>query len=344
MQRMMLGFATLGAVALAAGAGHAGGLDRSNQPVTALFGVGTVVELSYSNVNGTVEGLFAGFLPSGDVAPTYSQMSLTFKTDLNDRVALALILDQPFGAEVEYTTLGYPLAGTEAHVESFGVTLLGKYQISDAFSVHGGLRSISVNGDVTFAIPYTSTYSNDSDLSYVVGVAFERPDIALRVALTYATATSYMLDGSAGDVAVELPQSVNLEFQTGIAPDTLLFGNIRWADWSETTITDTLVGELLSYDTDVITYSIGVGRKFSERWSGAVTVGYEAPDNVPVSNLTPKDGYLSVGLGGTYTDGNMKISGGVSYIMIGDATTETIGAEFTDNTAIGVGVKVAFTF
>jgi len=49
-----------------------------------------------------------------------------------------------------------------------------------------------------------------------------------------------------------------------------------------------------------------------------------------------------VGLGGTYTSGNMKVTGGLQYIMIGDATT-TIGAQFDDNTALAFGLKLGFT-
>ena len=345
MQRNIMGFASLGAMVLASGAAQAGGLDRSGQSIAALFGEGTVAELSFSGVDPAVEGVFLGLLPSGDVAPAYTRLALSFKTDLNDKISAALIMDQPFGAEVEYTTAGYPLAGTAAHVLSSGITLLGNYQISDAVSVHAGLRSITLNGDFTAVLPapYTSTYGSASDISYVVGAAFEKPEIALRVALTYATATSFALDGSAGDVTTDMPQSVNLEFQSGIAANTLVFGSIRWADWTETEIIDSLAGSLLSYDEDVITYSIGVGRKFSDAWSGALTLGYEAAQGGLASNLTPTDGYLSLGLGGTYTRGNMKISGGVTYIMLGDATTDDLGAEFTDNTALGAGVKVAFT-
>jgi len=31
---------------------------------------------------------------------------------------------------------------------------------------------------------------------------------------------------------IKTPQSVNLEFQTGIAKVTLLFGSVRWVDWT----------------------------------------------------------------------------------------------------------------
>jgi len=50
-------------------------------------------------------------------------------------------------------------------------------------------------------------------------------------------------------------------------------------------------------------------------------------------------------LGGTYTmDNGIELTGGVRYIMAGDAITELLGAEFTDNSAVAVGLKVAYNY
>lgn len=40
----------------------------------------------------------------------------------------------------------------------------------------------------------------------------------------------------------------------------------------------------------------------------------------------------------------MKISGGVRYVKIGDATALGGASEFAGNSAVGVGVKVGWTF
>ena len=68
-------------------------------------------------------------------------------------------------------------------------------------------------------------------------------------------------------------------------------------------------------------------------------------------HLAPTDGFLSLGVGGSYTQGNMKISGGVRYVKIGDAdalesppNSGIANAAFRDNSAVGVGVKVGWTF
>jgi long-chain fatty acid transport protein len=334
-------------------AAHAGGIDRSGQSITPLFEAGNYAELSFGSVNPTVKGVFthplAGALPSGDVAPSYTLLGLALKLDLNDRLSLGLIIDAPFGADVNYATAGYPLVTTNATVDTTALSFIGRYKLNDAFSVHAGVRSITASGVFDPAGPYASTYSAGTDTGYLVGVAYEKPEIALRVALTYASATDFALDGTVGDLTATMPQSVNLDVQSGIAANTLLFGSVRWADWSSATIDDTLAGNLVDYTNDTVTYSLGVGRKFSDSFSGAVTLGYEAGDGLPASNLSPTDGFFSIGLGGTYTKGNMKISGGVRYVQIGDTVTEASGAfpggsVFKDNTAVGLGLKVAFTF
>ncbi len=222
------------------------------------------------------------------------------------------------------------------------------------------MRSQSLAGDIliTFPVAYTLTMESSGDIGYLVGAAYEIPDIALRVAVTYNSAIETTLTGTetitgALPLEVTLPQSVNLDFQTGIAADTLLFGSVRWA---ESTAFDMMPpffassnggDSLLDYDNDVFTYTIGVGRKFSDAFSGSIALSYEAATATPAapsSNLSPTDGYLSVQVGGKYTMGNMNISGGVRIVKVGDAVTSGIGSTFADNTAVGVGMKVGYSF
>ena len=304
------------------------------------------------SVTGTVG---AGTVSSVSVAPAYGVAGLAYKADLDDKVSLAVIIDQPFGAAVDYSNVdpGYPLGenpisdATSANVDSVSVTVVGRYKFSENLSVHFGPRYLTASGDYTRSAPtqYTSTYESGSGAGYVAGVAYERPEIALRVALTYSSAIDLELDGSVGDLDVRMPESLNLDFQSGVAADTLVFGSVRWAKWSNADITDLLDGNLISYDEDTVSYTLGVGRKFSDSFSGALSIGYEAAQGGDVSNLSPTDGNKSIGLGGTYTmDNGIELTGGVRYIMAGDAITELLGAEFTDNSAVAVGLKVAYNY
>jgi long-subunit fatty acid transport protein len=277
------------------------------------------------------------------------------KSDLSDKLSVGLLMDEPYGAHVSYETAGYPLSTANAKVNSTSITLMGRYKLTDAISAHAGLRSVSADGvydpsptrDINNNIvDYASTYSKDSDMGYLVGVAYEKPEIALRVALTYASETEFALDGTAGDLTARMPKSVNLDFQSGVAANTLVFGSVRWVDWTSAHLTDSIpqVGTIVDYSKDVLTYSLGVGRKFTDSFSGALTLGYEKGTGELASNLSPTDGYLSVGLGGTYTKDNMKVTAGVRYVDLGDATTETIGSTFSGNSALALGLKVSFSF
>jgi len=325
---------TAAALLLTTTAATAGGLDRSGQGIGILFEEGRVAELSYGMVMPTVSGSVAGgAVGSGNVAPNYNSVSLGFKTDIDDKVSVAVIFDQPFGADVDYndTDPGYPLAGTMAQVKSSAITIVGQYNVNDNISVHFGPRYLSAEGSVviTAPTPYASDYSSGSGTGFIAGAAYERSDIAMRVALTYSSAIALELDGTVGDLSAEMPASVNLDFQTGIAADTLLFGSVRWAEWSAARIDDSLAGPLVSYDEDTVSYTLGVGRRFTDTLSGALTLGYEAEQGGAASNLAPTDGNFSVGLGATYDMGNgLEVTGGVRYVKLGDATTETLGAEF----------------
>jgi hypothetical protein len=97
-----------------------------------------------------------------------------------------------------------------------------------------------------------------------------------------------------------------------------------------------------------------VGRKFTDRISAAASVIYESqssddfdpldPDS-GVSNLSPTDGQIGLEVGGTYVVGNgLELTGGVRYTRLGDATTRTFGAEFEDNSAVSLGLRVGYRF
>lgn len=358
MKRILTTAAALSAMA-GATAAFAGGVERSSQSVAILFEKGRYAELSFGHFDPTISGTLG--VSSGDMASSYNSWSLGYKMDIGERMNLALILDQPIGANVAYPTgTGYPfIAGSTAKLTSSAVTALLRYKFESNVSVYGGLRYETVHGEVSLpgVGAYTLDTNHDSELGYVVGIAWEKPEIAARVALTYNSAITHSLESvetgfapgtTAAGFDTEVPQSVNLEFQTGIAKDTLLFGSIRWVEWSAFTIDPPRYAPttpLVSYASDRITYNLGVGRRFNENWSGAVTVGYEKSDGELTGNLGPTDGFASIGLAATYTMDNMKITGGVRYVDIGDATANLgPGASFTGNSGVGIGIRVGYTF
>ncbi len=322
----------------------AGGLDRSGQSIGAIFEDGDYAELSFGSVSPNVSSAALG---GANMAPSYTQFGLGYRKQINDSIAFALIFDQPFGADVAY--VGLPIAGI---VDSASVTALGQYQVNENVSVHAGLRYLETSGELTLGA-FSNTYEPGTGTGYVFGAAYERPDIALRVALTYSSAIDIEHDGIdlPTTLSAAFPQSVNLDFQTGVAADTLVFGSIRWAEWSQASLTDSSpVGQFYAPDNDAFTYNIGVGRRFSETFSGSVSIGYEQAQGGLASAFAPSDGNISLQLGGAYTmDNGVEISGGVRYIRVGDATADFTAFNagtptFADNSAIGIGLKVGYTY
>jgi long-subunit fatty acid transport protein len=270
-----------------------------------------------------------------------------------------VIVDQPFGANIEYTAGAFaatpigPYPGGFADVTSKAMTFVGRYKYNDNFSVHAGARAQSLTGTIASADGILNA-SSDYAWGALVGAAYERPDIAMRVALTYNSAIKNKLSGMHNFATPvsgshKSPESLNLEFQTGIATDTLLFGSVRHAKWGGRSLETTPVGggttiNWVNFRDDSTSYTLGVGRKINDKLSLAVTLGYEGagtrPGNTP---LAPTNGYKSIGLGASYnvTD-SLKVSGGLQYVKLGDQSVGPVS--FTDNEAIGFGIKLAYSF
>lgn len=332
----------------------AGGIDRSGQGIGIIFEEGDYAELSFGVVTPSVSGTVAGgMFSSGTITPTYTQLGFGYKTQINDQMSMALIFDQPYGANVDYPAdaAPYPLAGSNAEVKSVGLTALGRYEFNPNWSVHAGVRYLSSHGEVTLTAPapYASTYSSGSGIGYVIGGAYERDDIAMRIALTYSSGIDLELDGSVGGntLKANLPESVNLDFQTGIAADTLLFGSVRYVAWDGFAMDDSnLPTPLVEYTNDSYTYNIGVGRRINDQLAASFSIGYEAPTGDPTGQLGPTDGFISYQIGASYTmDNGIEVSGGVRYVDVGDATSDApVNGDFSGNSAIGVGLKIGMSF
>jgi long-chain fatty acid transport protein len=361
---------TVSAVAITATGAYAGGIDRSGQGVGLLFEPGRVVELSFGTVNPSVDGTDIAGAATGNVAGNYTQASVSFKYDVNDKLSFGLTIDQPFGANIEYDAASPVLGGTIANASSEAITGLMRYKINDNFSVHGGVRAQRASATITLSglaygglNGYRVDLGSDTAPGYIVGAAYERTDIAMRIALTYNSAIKHEFDtqetlngapiAAPGVTEVKTPQSVNLDFQSGIAPGTLLFGQIRWADWSnfqvEPAAFSALAGGGLIDLDDTITYTLGIGRRFNDNWAGSVSIQYEKEGDDLVSPLAPTNGRIGVSLAAIYTMDNMKITGGINYTKVGDAqpetgTPDTARANMEDNSSLGVGIKIAYTF
>ena len=348
-------------LSLVAGAAMAGGIDRSGQWITPIFESGTVVTFSV----GTVDPNVSGTLGTNDATTRFNPVSFSIKKDLTDKVDVAVIVDQPFGANIEYTTGPFappggigPFAGGYADVSSKAMTFVGRYKFNNNFSVHAGARAQSMTGTIASGNGILNA-SGDYAWGGLIGAAYERPEIAMRIALTYSTSISNKLDGTTNfatpvTASHQTPESLNLEFQTGIAKDTLLFGSVRHVKWKGSSLDSTPVGggaptNWVNFRDDTTSLTLGVGRKINDKLSLAMTLGYEAAGTRPgTTALSPTTGYKSIGLGASYNvNESLKITGGVQYIKLGDQSVPTQpgvpNVNFSGD-AVAFGVKVAYSF
>lgn len=373
----------------------AAGYDRSGQSIAAFLQPGNYFEAGIFVVDASVSGqstpLAAG-LPSqstGDIANDYYFPAAALKLQLTDNFSFGLLYDQPFGADVEYNTpnLNFTDAtgGTSEEVTTENLTFLFGFQPNQNWNFYAGpviqtaegefsLRGLVSGGPDAFG-SYDATMKKDTELGWIAGLAYQIPENALKASLTYRSEVKHELQATEtvaygatnlaslpgftpGKTSVTTPQSVNLDFQTGVSvmADTVAFANVRWVNWEDVSIRPNYFGQaadagglvganLRDYSDDQISATLGVGRKFNEKWAGNVSVGWDSGAGDPKTT----EGYWTVGLGLQFSPAtNYFIAGGVNYFMLGDATAKTAAVNnvgtFEDNDAWGYGLKMGYRF
>ena len=365
MKRTLINVAILSTI-LGTGMAQAGGFDRSGQDTSIILKEGNLLEITSVSVSPKVTGTYSGSTTTGSVAPNYSFTNIAFRANISDDMSLAVIQDEPFGAQVNWTGGGYD--GVKADIKSSATTALVSYDFADNITIYGGLKSQSLSASASNPVVggYSISSNTNSSVGYVFGGAIEKPEIAMRVALTYHSKIGHDLSvvessdygtQPSADIKVDTPEAFNFDFQTGVAENTLLFGNIRYVKWTQLlikpehykTLTAAYGGlALKDFKQNTTSYTLGLGRKFSDQWSGAVTYGTEAALDGTGSALGPTDGYSKMGVGVTYTGDNATITLGAQQVNLGDAqitgTTAATTALMSKNTMLVTALKVGYKF
>ena len=265
------------------------------------------------------------------------------------------------------------------------VALRGK-----AYSVLSGYHPTAGALPASALAGYDAKIDEDGAVGWLAGFAYQIPEIALKASVTYrseidhdininesiptlATLSSGLVTSpyTEGSTTITTPQSVNLDFQTGIMANTVAFANLRWVNWKDFAIRPNKFGQaadllgknpavnqpngfdLVAYTDDQISAAVGVGRKLNEQWAGNVSVGWDSGAGNPVSTLGPTEGYWNVGLGVQFSPApNYFIAGGVKYFVLGDAEAQSAAkfgtggydATFEDNDAWAYGLKIGYKF
>ena len=368
----------------------AAAMDRSGQSVSAFLQPGNYAEAGLMVLDPNVSGKDKNGVNTGDMASSYHSASAALKIQATDNISVGLLFDQPFGAKAQYGLDSKNFSngdGTSAEVTTENLTLLVGFQPNANWNFYAGpvwqqakgevhLRSTGTSGTngaySTFGYgKYNANMKNDDAWGWAVGAAYQIPEIALKASLTYRSEIKHELNTNENTIAniatggingiteVTTPQSVNLDFQTGIMADTVAFANVRWVNWDGFSITPPYFKQqtaaqlpnatLVEYNKDQWTINAGVGRKFAEKWAGNVSVGWDSGAGDPVTTLGPTKGYWSLGIGAQFSPAeNYFVQGGVKYFWLGDAdaltATSKYEGSFKDNHAIGYGLKFGYKF
>lgn len=364
----------------------AGGLDRATTGTSTLFEKGSYVELSYASTTPSIGpnanpnlGLAGGM----NVTQSFTTAQFNFKTDLNDKLSVAISSNNnPFGVDVDYDDFvigggAYDsIASLRANLDSTALTVMARYKITDSVSAIAAMKNQTVSGTADVSVPLSAasmalggpavdgnvSLTSASGTNFIVGASYEIPEIALRVVGTYESEATFApnviveANGiNTGPGQVKTPEVLMLEFQTGVAANTLAFGSIRHAKWGDAQVkmSEPYENAQLSDFDNSTTYTLGVGRKFSDSFSASLSASMDPSDSDNASLLAPTGGSTAISLGGKYTfNTGMAISAGVSHRVYDSATwygnNSTLGGgddvTFGNNSVTTLGMKLSVSF
>ena len=326
----------------------AGGLEVSRQNNMILFSEGKTVNFSTRQTSSTVTDNLYTSLDSQSIIKKLNLMSAAFKSDYNENISYAFEMYEPMASTLQYpATIGGVPAGQKALLRSQALSLTGKYNLSNSgFGLVAGVRQLTIKRSTLNINPAQGDLvtTPDSGIGYVAGVSYEMPEIALKVLLTQAPGIDIVVPTTVvGSGTVSQPSFTTLEFETGIANNTLMFGSIHQGEHASAQVK--LAGSAISSFTDGEKYNIGVGRKFSEALSGSFSYTTEEGSSpTGTSPLSITNGTDTYSIGVNYVTESVDIAFGYAMSSFGDkAVTTAYGTgNFTNNDASTTGLRIKF--
>lgn len=373
--------ALLGATALtivAAGAAQAGGFSRGTADTDILFEQGnfnlrtgvTIVSPSRKFTNAGFPGQEA--LVGVNYAETFVIPSAAVKFKILDNLSCAGTFATPYGGSSAYPIPSGRMGKLKEELlaNEYGATCAVQFELGKGkLSFLGGVFVEQHNYDLVIRPVNLGGLTAEvnlkgNDTGWRAGVAYEIPEIALRTQLMYRSATTVDASGTivtpggppflsgAAHGAGELPQSIELKAQSGVAPGWLAFGSVKWTDYSVlkrldlTTVTP-IQGANLYYYKDGWTVTGGVGHAFTDSISGLVSLTWDK--GVTTGWDTASDTY-TFATGVSLKDkigGELRAGFGLSYLTSAEETNYTTSVPPTDatfgfNRSVGSGWSYAF--
>ena len=276
--------------------------------------------------------------------------SLAAKFKVSDNFACAFTYTQPFGADADYgaqAQLASLLAGGSGASHKDFIT--NEYGATCDVSMQAGKGRVHLLGGVFLQdFEYTAnSFAGDLHLQdhaaygYRFGVGYDIPEYALRAQLMYRSKVDHDADDGEfdWDPAVRpgwglqdafgtgtLPQSVKLSLQSGVAPGWMVYGSVKWTDWSVMDKLDYSLGTpvpgLYLPQEDVYnwkdgwTINAGVAHAFNEKIAGTVNVTWDSGVDTGADIYTDTWTF-GAGVSIKAGPGELRVGGAVSYLTEG---------------------------
>ena len=350
-------------LALSVSTVHAGGFENARLDTSFMYDEGNLVSFGSVRKDFTVNG--SAFGTTKSLIGDRSASNLSAKYQVNDKLALGLTAYDSGAIHINYQGAGGLTSvntfGPKVDLVSDSVAIMSKYALSESFSVTAGVRydTFKVSNADIFKLQLGGTPSSvasETDIVPVVAVAFEKPEIALRVELVKQSESYVSMHTTCtgspcatGDSTGGLADYLTLNFQSGVAENTLIFGSVHKGSWasSQLSVADNTPTTATSAFKDSTEYSLGLGRKFSDNLSGSISYNWEPEGSSTTTSLfTVNNGYKGVSLGVKYALENFEIAAGYNYTKLGDVTYTGLpdNNTLTDNSVTALGAKVTIRF
>lgn len=358
---------SIGLLAFAISQANAGGFENARLDTSFMYDKGNLISFGSVRKDFSVNG--SAFGTTSSLIGDRSASNFSAKYQVNEKLALGLTAYDSGAIHINYQGAGgagvygstVNVAGPKVDLVSDSVAVMSKYALSDSFSVTAGVRydTFKVSNADIFKFPSgggtPSNIASESDIVPVLALAFEKPEIALRVELV-KQAKSFVsmhtictgIPCATGDSTGGLAEYLTLNFQSGVAENTLIFGSVHTGKWasSQLSVADTTPATATSAFEDSTEYSLGFGRKFTDTISGSISYNWEPEGSSTTTSLfTVNNGYKGVSLGVKYAVENFEIAVGYNYTKLGKVTYTPLGGNTLEgNTVNAVGAKATIRF
>lgn len=379
---------------------QAAALERSGQSTLPFLEPGNYAEINFGAAQGNISGKNANKeqlsqalnvtdFSTGNLVETFIFVQGAIKWQLHPQLSAGLLFDQPYGIKLRYDYSPESILGREQleaiHIDlkSQNITGLIGYQPTPHWNIYGGLAYQSFNGDLSlfgqsfyFFNGYNVEFKKDYALGWLAGISYQIPEIALRTNLTYRseikhknqTVESTPMNGDfAGSTHITAPQSVNFDFISAISTQNLIYGSLRWVDWSNFKIKPDGFSSiiqpylpylpalaefnLIDYQSDQWSAKLGIAHKLNERAFASLETIWDSGSDNPASTINPANGYNGLGTGFRYQlSPKTALSGGLYYLRFRPSKQDQGGisvnaiSSLEDKEAWAYGLKIGHHF